>query len=206
MTEQPVERKLTKHVSMIGREATFGTAEEEVTRILNHKTNYYVVLKVTVQSDEADIKYNYLRLSRLVHPDKCSLEGAGEASAVLNQGKDTLMNPLKKRLYDAYLDDAAKGSGDGEKTYAEWEASNALRPVQIPAWLQKILEIKVVGQIVALLLVILLIPILLIVVVLGFVMWLLCIPFNIVFRCCCPDKWEEARAKVGDCRDGRNRV
>jgi len=38
-----VERKLTKHVSMVGREATFGSAEQEVTRILSHKTNYYVV-------------------------------------------------------------------------------------------------------------------------------------------------------------------
>jgi hypothetical protein len=38
-----VERKLTKHVSMVGREAMFGSAEQEVARILSHKTNYYVV-------------------------------------------------------------------------------------------------------------------------------------------------------------------
>lgn len=161
-------------------------------RILKHKTNYYVCLKVTADSDEAEIKYNYLRLSRLVHPDKCSAEGAGEASAVLNQSKDTLMNPLKKTLYDAYLDDAAKGT-EGEKTYAEWEASNAMRPVQIPAWLQKVLEIKVLGQVVALLLVIILIPLLLIAVVIAFVLWLVCLPINILLKCFCPDKWEKMK-------------
>ncbi len=40
---------------------------------------------VTCKSEESEIKYNYLRLSRLVHPDKCKAEGAGEASAILNQ-------------------------------------------------------------------------------------------------------------------------
>ncbi len=114
------------------------------------------------------------------------------------QAKDTLMNSLKKTLYDAYLDDAAKGTGQDGKTYAEWEASNAMRPVQIPAWLQKILEIKVLGQIIALLLVIILIPILLIVVVIGFVMWLLCLPIQALVRCCCPDKWEEMKRQYED--------
>jgi hypothetical protein len=107
------------------------------------------------------------------------------------------MNPLKKTLYDAYIDDSAKGT-EGEKTYAEWEASNAMRPVQIPAWLQKILEIKVLGQVIALLLVIVLIPLLLIVVVIAFVMWLLCLPVNLVFKCCCPDKWEKAKQQYED--------
>lgn len=83
-------------------------------------------------------------------------------------------------------------------SYAEWEASNAMRPVQIPAWLQKILEIKVLGQIVALLMVIILIPILLIAVVIGFVMWLLCLPIQAMVRCCCPDKWEEMKRQYED--------
>jgi hypothetical protein len=40
-----MERKLSKLQSTVGREATFGTGEEEVARILKHKTNYYLVLK-----------------------------------------------------------------------------------------------------------------------------------------------------------------
>ena len=183
--------RMERAVSKIGREATFGTPEQEVERILAHKTNYYVCLKVTVSSDESEIKYNYLRLSRMVHPDKCHNPGAGEASATLNQAKDTLMNPLKKRLYDAYIDDLAKGQGKNkdEMTYAEWEASNAARPVHIPAWLEKILGIKVVGQVVALILLIILIPLLLIALVIGLVLWLLCLPLNILVPKCCPEQY-----------------
>ena len=33
-------------VSNIGKAATFGTSDEEITRILAHKQNYYVCLKV----------------------------------------------------------------------------------------------------------------------------------------------------------------
>jgi hypothetical protein len=187
--------RMERAVSKIGREATFGTPEQEVERILAHKTNYYVCLKVTVSSDESEIKYNYLRLSRMVHPDKCHNPGAGEASATLNQAKDTLMNPLKKRLYDAYIDDLAKGQGKNkdEMTYAEWEASNAARPVHIPAWLEKILGIKVVGQVVALILLIILIPLLLIALVIGLVLWLLCLPLNILVPKCCPEQYEQAK-------------
>ena len=89
---------------------------------------------MTQDADESELKYNYLRLSRLVHPDKCSHPNAAEASAVLNQAKDTLTNPIKKRLYDAYLDDLAKGQGvnKDEMTYAEWEAKMAQMPVRLP--------------------------------------------------------------------------
>mmetsp|Transcript_7612 Transcript_7612/g.15262 ORF Transcript_7612/g.15262 Transcript_7612/m.15262 type:complete len:215 (-) Transcript_7612:62-706(-) len=186
---------MQRSVSQVGRDAVFKTPQEEVERIVAHKTNYYICLKVTQDADESEIKHNYLRLSRLVHPDKCNHPDAGLASATLNQAKDTLTNPLKKRLYDAYIDDLAKGQGvDSEgMTYAEWEAKMAAHPVRLPAWLEKILGIKVVGQIVAVILLLLMIPLLLIALVLGLVMWLICIPFNILFRCCCPDKWEEAK-------------
>jgi hypothetical protein len=42
-----MERKLSKLQSTVGREASFGSGEEEVARILKHKTNYYLVLKGT---------------------------------------------------------------------------------------------------------------------------------------------------------------
>jgi hypothetical protein len=40
-----MERKLSKLQSTVGREASFGSGEEEVARILKHRTNYYLVLK-----------------------------------------------------------------------------------------------------------------------------------------------------------------
>ena len=38
---------LRRGVSNIGKEATFGTSDEEVARILAHKQNYYICLKVS---------------------------------------------------------------------------------------------------------------------------------------------------------------
>ena len=33
-------------MSQVGKAAKFGSAEEEITRIIAHKTNYYICLKV----------------------------------------------------------------------------------------------------------------------------------------------------------------
>ena len=84
-------------------------------------------------AEQAEIRNNYLRLSRLVHPDKCKHPQAADASAVLNQAKETLSNPLKKKLYDAYVTDVNEGPpGAAEMSYAEWEAANAMNPVKVP--------------------------------------------------------------------------
>lgn len=40
---------------------------------------------MTKQTDPAEIRANHLRLSRVVHPDKCSLPQAAEASSIVNQ-------------------------------------------------------------------------------------------------------------------------
>ena len=95
-------------------------------------------MQVLKDSDASVVRINYLKLSRMVHPDKCSLPQAADASAVLNQAKDTLDNPLKKRLYDAYVSDvteaagAAGAAGAPDMTYAEWEAAQATQQVKIP--------------------------------------------------------------------------
>ncbi|KAG7667043.1 hypothetical protein NADE_003165 [Nannochloris sp. 'desiccata'] len=179
---------LKRGVSNVGKAASFSTPDEEVARIIKNKQNYYICLKVLKDSDPADIRTNYLRLSRLVHPDKCpNNPNAANASAILNQANDTLTNPIKKRLYDAYVTDvtAAAGTNASEMTYADWEAAQAAYPVQIPAWMDKVLRIPVLGQVIALIMLILLIPLLLVFLLLGVVLYCLCLPINILFRCCC---------------------
>lgn len=165
---------MRRGVSNVGKAAEFGTPEEEVARIIAHKQNYYICLKVYGESQSpdnwtlvavvkaclltisiiysfrvllpvdhllqvlkdssaSDIRNNYFRLSRLVHPDKCSHPQAADASAVINQAKDTLTNPMKKTLYDAYVTDVTQsGDAASEMTYAEWEAAQAAYPVKIP--------------------------------------------------------------------------
>lgn len=50
------------------------------------------------------------------------------------QAYDTLSNPVKKKLYDAYATNETKPDG---MSYAEWES----RQVEIPRWLERILRI-----------------------------------------------------------------
>ncbi len=42
-------------------------------------------LQVMKDTPSSEVRANYMRLSRLVHPDKCSNPQAGAASAILNQ-------------------------------------------------------------------------------------------------------------------------
>jgi curved DNA-binding protein CbpA len=60
------------------------------------------MLQLRKDTQAADVRANYFRVSRLVHPDKCSHPRAAEAAAVVNQGYATLSNPVKKVLYDRH--------------------------------------------------------------------------------------------------------
>ena len=221
---------LQRGVSGVGRAAIFGTANEEIARILavraapqrvsgsarrcsaaarrRHrcsrppvarrspppppqvKSNYYLVLKTTKDSDPAELKLNHRRLSLLVHPDKnAGNAAASDASAAVNNAKDTLSNPLKKRLYDAYVTDVgASGTGTAGMSYPEWEAAAAAHPVKLPKWLEKALNVPVLGQVLGLLILLLIglplailaLCVLLIVLVLMVVMEIICCPI----RCC----------------------
>ncbi|GAB4814576.1 hypothetical protein N2152v2_001622 [Parachlorella kessleri] len=185
---------LGKAVSAVGKEAKFGDPDAEVERVLRFEKNYYIVLKVTKETPANEVRSNYMRLSRLVHPDKCSHPDASKASAVLNQGYETLKNPMKKRLYDAYVSDVNVDVPEG-MSYAEWEAQQAMHPVKIPAWLEKVLRIPGV----ALILLLILFPITLVVLVLAFVMWLVCLPIRCLCMCCGvqPPQEEQVRKEAG---------
>ena len=192
---------MRRAVSNVGREAVFGTPEEEIDRIIKHKMNYYIVLKVLKDSDPSEIKLNHRRLSLLVHPDKTSDPRASEASAVLNMAKATLSDPLKKRLYDAYVEDvnlSSATSAEEPMTYAQWEASQA--QVKIPAWLEKLLRIPLFGPFLALIFLLLvlvvlaaLIPISIAIVMIIIIFFIIMIPVNALIRCMCgPQEFDES--------------
>jgi hypothetical protein len=128
--------------------------------------------------------FSHLRLSRIVHPDKCSHPEAATASAILNQAADTLRDPIKKRLYDAYVSDLQEVDAPEGMSYAEWEAKQA--DVKIPKWVEKILRMpggKFLMLIISLLIILLiLLPLIIIGVVLALVLFILCLPCNLASR------------------------
>ena len=151
------------------------------------------MLKVTRTADATVIKKNYYKLSRLIHPDKTKAENADDAFKVVSLAYTTLSNPVKKNLYDRYTKDVdIDAPPEGTQSYAQWEAEQATNPVKIPQWLMTILQIPVVGLIVALLLLpALLLLLLLALLIAAFILciaWVvslvMCIPCRI---CCCPD-------------------
>lgn len=188
---------LKRGVSMTGKQAQFGDANDEVERIIKYQRNYYFILKVKKDTPSAEIKANYYKLARLIHPDKCSHPKAKEAAQALNLAWDTLNNPIKKRAFDAYVDDINVDAPEG-MSYAEWEASNMAAQVRVPKWLETLLRIPGVGIIIALILLPLTLVLALVVVVLVLVLNLLCLPV----RCLCgkpvpPPQAEDANAAGG---------
>ncbi|KAL4421923.1 hypothetical protein ABPG77_005207 [Micractinium sp. CCAP 211/92] len=188
--------EIKRGLSMTGKQAQFGDANSEVERIIKFQRNFYYVLKVKKDTAPGEIKANYYKLARLIHPDKCSHPKAKEAAQVLNQAWDTLNNPIKKRAFDAYVDDINVDAPEG-MSYAEWEASNMAAQVRVPKWLETLLRIPGVGIIIALILLPISLALVLVVLVVVLVLNLLCLPV----RCLCgkppPPHAEDANAAGG---------
>ncbi|CAL5228025.1 g11088 [Coccomyxa viridis] len=168
--------------SLRGRDAQFGSATDEVERVLAIQKNYYAVLKVKKDTPSPEVRQNYFKLSRLVHPDKCSHAQAKDASAAVNQAYDTLSSTVKKTLYDQYVDDAGDLDAPAGMSYAEWESQRG--EVQIPKWMEKILRIP--GGGICLLLILL--PLTLLLLLVFFVAFLLCLPVRLALQLCCGAK------------------
>eukprot|EP00887_Chlorella_sp_A99_P003860 scaffold11.g3860.t1 len=81
--------------------------------------------------------------------------------------------------YDAYATDVDIDAPEGV-SYAEWEAQQHMRPVKLPAWLERFLRLPGAGILVLLIL----FPLTLVLIVLLFALWLICLPFNILLSCC----------------------
>jgi len=64
--------------------------------------DYYSILKVTKDAEISVIKLVFHQLSKLYHPDTWagSKKEANDRQAELNEAKDTLLNPSKKKKYD----------------------------------------------------------------------------------------------------------
>lgn len=170
-----------------------GTQDEEIERI-SHAPNYYAVLHVSPEATTAEMKKNYHTLARMLHPDKCQIEGADNAMKEVVQAYGTLTNPIKKTLYDQYMKERRDSQAGGEEqTYAEWEARQ--QPVNMPKWLRVLLGIKGCGWVITGLLFVFMIPILLILVIVIAIVWLICLPYRTVLRCCFPEKYEQMLAE-----------
>lgn len=163
-----------------------GTAEAEIERVKN-APNHYAVLHVSTDATSAEMKKNYYTLARMLHPDRCQLDGAGDAMTSISQAYDTLSNVLKKTLYDQFLSQTGGDNDEPNQTYQEWESRQ--EPVKIPKWLSFLLGIRGCGYIIVFLFIILLLPIILLFAVIYLVFTILCLPVSCFFRAFFPEKY-----------------
>mmetsp|Transcript_37112 Transcript_37112/g.51508 ORF Transcript_37112/g.51508 Transcript_37112/m.51508 type:complete len:336 (+) Transcript_37112:123-1130(+) len=154
-------------------------AGAEVARILKWQRDYYMVLKVKRDADVIDIKKQYHRLCRIIHPDKCEDPAANEAFMVVSSAYSTLVNSVTRTLYDAYLLEVDNYDG----SYHDWETKHK-QVNHLPKWLYTLLRIPFIGILVAVLLSLLLVPILLVSAVVLLLWWMLFCPLQcFVFFC-----------------------
>lgn len=73
--------------------------KETIARILKTK-DYYVILDVPKDCDEVVIKKSYRKLALMLHPDKCSMEGAEEAFKAVSAAYNCLSSAEQRRMYD----------------------------------------------------------------------------------------------------------
>lgn len=78
------------------------------------KEDYYEVLGVSRDADQAEIKKSFRRLAQKHHPDRNpDVPDAAERFKKINEAHDTLSDPEKRRLYDQHGHAAFEGGGFG---------------------------------------------------------------------------------------------
>ncbi|BHH84540.1 hypothetical protein LA52FAK_28290 [Desulforhopalus sp. 52FAK] len=64
--------------------------------------NYYKILGVAKDAENNDIDRAYRKLAFKYHPDTCKESDGDEKFRELNEAKEVLKDPEKRKLYDTY--------------------------------------------------------------------------------------------------------
>ena len=81
-------------------EILFSVEEEEVSKAVIAKTNYYDILDIPLTASQSDIKKAYRKLVLKFHPDKNSCPSAADAFKKIAKAYKCLIDEEKKSYYD----------------------------------------------------------------------------------------------------------
>ena len=88
------------------------------------KRDYYEVLGVDKNADDATIKAAYRKLAKKNHPDvNPGDKGAEERFKEINEAYQTLSDPQKRAAYDQYGPDGSQAAGSGFGRYGDFSSS-----------------------------------------------------------------------------------
>jgi hypothetical protein len=108
LNEEEGEDDFVGPVQVVSGGASLKSAQEEIDRILKCSAagaNSYQVLGVDPSVVTKDVVKRYLKLSLLIHPDKCKGPSAQDAFSILNKAKEELRDQSKREELDDKLDD-----------------------------------------------------------------------------------------------------
>ncbi|WP_413943258.1 DnaJ domain-containing protein [Bdellovibrio sp. HCB-162] len=99
----------------------FAQTADEVRRIMNPQSSLYEVLNVSQNATDDEIRAAYRRLMKSYHPDRYlnepqKLKVATEVMKKINITRDTLMDPIARRRYDATVKTAPKATSTRAST------------------------------------------------------------------------------------------
>ena len=83
--------------------------------------NYYELLNIDRKASEEEIKKAYRSMAKKYQPDINKSQEASKIIVSLNEAKDTLLDPIKRRDYDVLLDEMANSkqySKNKNETYS----------------------------------------------------------------------------------------
>src|SRR3954453_5475225 len=91
------------------------------------KQDFYVVLGVTRDASETDIKKAYRKLAMECHPDRNNGDKAAEERfKLVTEAYEVLRDPQKRAAYDRYGHEAPRGGGGGGFSSMHFDLSEAL--------------------------------------------------------------------------------
>ena len=88
------------------------------------KRDYYEVLGVARDADEATIKRAFKRLAIKYHPDHCSEPDAEEKFREINEAYQVLSDPTKRQMYDQHGFDGLNSMGQGAQGFSSQDFSD----------------------------------------------------------------------------------
>lgn len=85
--------------------------------MVNDGNNFYNILGISANSNEAEIKKSYYKLAKMFHPDKNKQSDAEEKFKEINKAYEVLSDASKRRIYDSQNNFSF--SGETQNTKAE---------------------------------------------------------------------------------------